>query len=158
MFPRRSVIPNMSPWFALTGLSTDVNVQCGYNFMNLATWKVIQRRSWTELTTPIHIIQRAESKARAELKITVDTDPPNQLIFRRADKSILEDEPFILKIRMKERIVMVTKIMIASLHHHHKRKKRRMRERIMMITKMTIVSLHHHHKRKKRHFHHKIQT
>ena len=58
----------------------------------MTTWKVIQRRSWTELPTPTHIIQRVESKARAELKITVDANHPNQVIFRRVDKSILEDE------------------------------------------------------------------
>ena len=83
MFPCRAGVPNLSPIFILTGLSTDVkihscvsigaychvhdepdpsntniprttgalalhaqgNVQGGYNFLNLFTWKVIQRRS-----------------------------------------------------------------------------------------------------------------
>ena len=82
MFPRSAGVPNMSPRFIITGLSTDVKIHCrvpigaychvhdepdpsntniprttgalalhaqgnvqgGYNFVNLSTWKILQRR------------------------------------------------------------------------------------------------------------------
>ena len=131
MFPRKAGIPNCSPRFLMTGLSTDVKIHCrvpigsychihdepdpsntntprttgaialhaqgnvqgGYNFLNLDTWKVLQRRSWTELPTPSHVIRQVEDKARKELKLSDDDELPDQTEFRRKDKSVIADDP-----------------------------------------------------------------
>lgn len=69
------------------------NVQGGYNFLNLTTWKVIQRRSCTELPTPSHIIPQVEEYARKELKFFDTDDLPDQTEFCRRDKSVIEDDP-----------------------------------------------------------------
>lgn len=44
------------------------NYQGGYRFLNLSTWRVINRRSWTELPMPQDIIQQMNTKATAEVR------------------------------------------------------------------------------------------
>ena len=67
------------------------NVQGGYNFINLTTWKLMQRRSWSELPTPSNVIKQVEARARKEMKLRPDDVIPDQIQFRRRDKSIVED-------------------------------------------------------------------
>lgn len=43
------------------------NLQGSYNFLNLNTWRVIRRRSWTELPLPTDVMKAIDAKAKPEL-------------------------------------------------------------------------------------------
>jgi hypothetical protein len=57
-------------------LGPSSNLQAGYNFLSLTTWKVTQRRSWVKLPMPGHVIGLINAKVDAERKVQ-----PGQLVF-----------------------------------------------------------------------------
>jgi hypothetical protein len=54
------------------------NIQGGYNFLSLLTWKVIKRRSWTVIPMPTEFINIINAKATRVLQVQ-DAIPLQQL-------------------------------------------------------------------------------
>lgn len=58
-------------------------------FLNVTICKVIQRRKLTKLPTPDHAIKAVDDIARDQLILPNDTELPDQITFRRREKSIM---------------------------------------------------------------------
>jgi hypothetical protein len=46
------------------------NIQGGYRFLNLATWKPITRRKWTALPVPQHVIDHVNLKSESDKRVS----------------------------------------------------------------------------------------
>ncbi len=46
------------------------NIQGGYRFLNLATWKPITRHKWTALPVPQHVINRVNLKSESDKRVS----------------------------------------------------------------------------------------
>jgi hypothetical protein len=57
------------------------NIQGGYHFLSLATYKCITGRKWTELPIPKGVIQQIEDRAQKELQLKQDQQIQEALNF-----------------------------------------------------------------------------
>ena len=87
--PSNTLTPRTTPALALNAQG---NLQGGYNFVSLETWKLLTRRRWNELPMPDDVITIVNDRAAQELKLD-STDLIPDIIFRRHDKTIVPDLP-----------------------------------------------------------------
>jgi hypothetical protein len=50
------------------------NLQGGYNFLNLSTWKLVRRRSWKDLPMPTEVINMMNAKARGDTGVYLEME------------------------------------------------------------------------------------
>jgi hypothetical protein len=65
------------------------NLQGGYYFLCLNTWRVIARRQWTSLPMPAHVIDLLQTKALDERRTGPNYLAADYFHFRRADRSTI---------------------------------------------------------------------
>jgi hypothetical protein len=82
--PRNSAsIPRTVDAIALRAIN---NLQGSYLFLRLDTWRRVDRRSWTELPMPQHIIDAIEAKALSE---ATPAQQKKAFTFRRRNRSVI---------------------------------------------------------------------
>ena len=84
--PSNTLTPRTS---AAIALCPENNLQSSYLFLNLTTWKVVARRSWTEVPMSQLIIDQVNEKGREELGLGPNDPIPPDYEFRYMDGTLV---------------------------------------------------------------------